>query len=373
MKYHSSKPVKHPQSVLTCTRWITHVGIIVAAVALSLDSAPACTDFYLTNAGPYRISARTMDMESGQVGYKSWALVVYPRDHQYESHAPNKQPGLKWTSRYGFVGVTSTDTKGVSSPHDGLNEEGLGVAMNWLIGTEFSQPKSDESALEIKDVALWILSNFTTCDEASAGLKNVTVWSKDASKAAFHLAIHDATGKSLAIEWTDGKMNIYDNTAVAILTNEPELPFYLEQIKYLEWQKTLALPAIAVPGAWYPIDRFVRAYTVRKGLPTPKSNSEAVTQAVHILNSVQTPWGAPGTDSEKPALLDNFDHTTWSVIRDHKNRVLYFRTVLDQQLHSVDLKNLDLTQRSVLSLGIEKSTPINAIDVTSDFTPSKQS
>lgn len=348
-------------------RCIVQVGMIAATIALSFDIAAACTDFCLSNSSGYRISARTMDMESGQAGYKSWSLVVYPRNHKYQSKAPQDRPGLQWTSRHGFVGVTSTDNDGVASPHDGLNEKGLGVAMNWLNGTQFGQPTSGDSALHVNDLALWILGNFATCDETSAGLKNVTVWSKDASKAAYHLAIHDATGKSLVVQWIDGEMKVYDNTAIGIMTNAPQFPFYVEKINYLEWQESLALPAIEVPGAWYPIDRFVRAYVVRKGLPTPKSNAEAITQAVHILNAIQTPWGAPGTDSEKPVMIDNFDHTTWSVVRDHENKVLYFRTVMNQQLHAVDLKKLDLTRHSTLSFRIDKSPSDIAIDVTNSF------
>lgn len=173
----------------------------------------------------------------------------------------------------------------------------------------------------------------------------------------------------MVIQWIDGKMNVYDNTAIGIMTNGPEFPFYIERIKYYEWQQTLSRPAIEVPGAWYPINRFLRTHFIKEGLPAPNSNDEAITQAVHILNAVQTPWGAPGTDSSKPSLVDNFDHTTWSVVRDHKNKVLYFRTVTDQQLHAVDLKKIDMNRRAVLSLEIGKSPSSIAIDVTSSLSP----
>ena len=283
--------------------------------------------------------------------------------------APNNQPGAEWTSRYGFAGVTSTDANGYSAPHDGLNEKGLGVAMNWLVGTAFAQPASNESALYVMDLARWILGNAATCAEATEGLKKLTVWCKDSSKAAFHVSIHDAEGHSAVIQWIDGEMKVYDNTAIGVLTNGPQFPFYIDRINYYNWQKTLARPAIEVPGAWYPINRFLRAYIIKGGLPAPNSNKEAITQAVHILNAVQTPWGAPGTDSMKPARMDNFDHTTWSVVRDHDNIVLYFRTVMNQQLHSVDLKKIDLDRTSVLALDIEQQPAQIAIDVTESFAP----
>lgn len=350
-------------------RFVFQVGIVAATIALSLDTAPACTDFCLSDSSGYRISARTMDMESGEAGYGSWSLVVYPRNHQYQSMAPENRPGLQWTSRYGFVGVTSTNADGVSSPHDGLNEKGLSVAMNWLVGTEFSQPTSDDSALQEHNLALWILGNCATCADVSEGLRKLTVWSKDSAKAAFHLSVHDVEGTSLVIEWIDGKMKIYDNTAIGIVTNGPQFPFYIKRINYYDWQQTLARPAIEVPGAWYPINRFLRTHVIKKGLPAPKSNDESITQAVHILNAVQTPWGAPGTDSPKPALIDNFDHTTWSIVRDHKNKVLYFRTVMNQQLHAVDLKKIDMNRRAALSLEVDQDPSVIAIDVSSSLSP----
>ena len=60
-------------------------------------------------------------------------------------------------------------------------------------------------------------------------------------------------------------------------------------------------------------------------------------------------------------------------MRDHQNKILYFRTVTNQQLHAVDLKKLDLTRPSVLSLEIDKSDPQLAIDVTTAFSTQKKS
>jgi choloylglycine hydrolase len=373
MKIYSRRIGGPGSRMLTAMRAVVPLGIIAVTIVFCLDKAPACTDFYMTNAGEHRISARTMDMNSGASIYDTWALVVYPRNQPHQSKAPQGRSGLKWTSKYSFVGVTPLVGDSLAFPHDGLNEKGLGVALNWLVGTQFGQPTADETALAVQDVALWMLGNFATCDELLEGLNKVTVWSDQPAETPFHLAIHDATGKSMVIEWVNREMKAYDNTMPGILTNEPQFTFYIEKIKYLQWQETLANPAIGVPAAWYPIDRFMRAYMVRKGLPAPKSYTDAITQAVHILNTIQTPWGAPGTDSAKPASIGNFDHTTWSVVRDHQNKILYFRTVTNQQLHAVDLKKLDLTRSSVLSLEIDKSDPQLAIDVTTAFSTQKPS
>ena len=79
--------------------------------------------------------------------------------------------------------------------------------------------------------------------------------------------------------------------------------------------------AVAMPGDWYPEDRFQRIFQVKRGMPVPKSYQagrtrkltqeipadgfwirfqEAVMQAVHVLNTVTVPMGLQlGTDSGK--------------------------------------------------------------------------
>ena len=106
MKINSHRIGGPGSRMLTAMRAVVPLGIIAVTIVFCLDKAPACTDFYMTNAGEHRISARTMDMNSGASIYNTWSLVVYPRNQPHQSKAPQGRSGLKWTSQYSFVGVT---------------------------------------------------------------------------------------------------------------------------------------------------------------------------------------------------------------------------------------------------------------------------
>merc|ERR1719478_924431 len=87
-------------------------------------------------------------------------------------------------------------------------------------------------------------------------------------------------------------------TGFGIMTNEPPYQWQVQAVRHLQWKQSLSRPAVAMPGAWYPDDRFQRIFLVKSAMPKPKSYQEAVMQAVHALNTVTIPMGAQiGTDS----------------------------------------------------------------------------
>merc|ERR1712150_23440 len=67
----------------------------------------------------------------------------------------------------------------------------------------------------------------------------------------------------------------------------------------------------------------------------PTTQREAVNRAVSVLNSVWVPPGAP------PATDAWGDHTKWQVVRDHKNRKVFFRALDSPSLQHIDLQKLN--------------------------------
>ena len=51
-----------------------------------------------------------------------------------------------------------------------------------------------------------------------------------------------------------------------MFTNEPTFDWHQQNIEHYEWKRTLARQAIAVPGNFYPEDRFLRAYMMKSGM-----------------------------------------------------------------------------------------------------------
>src|SRR5581483_10044897 len=82
----------------------------------------ACTGVTIKPKDGSVIFARTLEFAKD---LKSKFIVV-PRDQEHVGTAPGNMPGLRWTSKYGVVGINAFDMPVVI---DGLNEQGLAVGL----------------------------------------------------------------------------------------------------------------------------------------------------------------------------------------------------------------------------------------------------
>lgn len=100
-------------------RWIT----IVACLGCSLFcSAPtsACTGIRLTAKDGTTVYARTLELG----GDLDSNIIIVPRGYSYVGDTPMGTPGLRWTTKYAFVGPNA---EGLPFVCDGMNEKGLAV------------------------------------------------------------------------------------------------------------------------------------------------------------------------------------------------------------------------------------------------------
>merc|ERR1712217_976549 len=105
----------------------------------------------------------------------------------------------------------------------------------------------------------------------------------------------------------------------------------------------LARSAVEMPGSWYPEARYQRLHLVKSAMPKPLSYQEAIMQTVHVLNTVTVPMGSQiGTDSGEGEGLG--DHTQYGVIYDAKNKIIYWRTQVNQNLQRLRLEDADLEE-----------------------------
>ena len=103
-----------------------------------------------------------------------------------------------------------------------------------------------------------------------------------------------------------------------------------------------ASPIFPSSPAWPAIGAFFehRLALVKAAMPKPASLQEAVAQAVHVLNTVSVPEGAqPGKDMSE---ADADHRTEWAAIWDHKNAVVYWRAVSNQNLARLRLQDAGL-------------------------------
>jgi Linear amide C-N hydrolases, choloylglycine hydrolase family len=65
------------------------------------------------------------------------------------------------------------------------------------------------------ELGSWILENFASVAEVKANIGNIVVASTVFEGWGFapeaHYIVHDASGKSIVIEYVGGKLNVYDN------------------------------------------------------------------------------------------------------------------------------------------------------------------
>ena len=314
----------------------------------------SCTDFQIKAADGTVIIGRSMefalDLQS--------RVIASPRGKEFTGESPDGQQGLSWKSRYGFVGL---DAFGLGKVIDGINEKGLAVEGLWLAESEYRQvpPGEEGRALAVEDVGDWILSSFSGVEEVRKALEKVLVWGKFVPRMEgvppLHLAVHDAAGNNLVVEFLEGRQQIHDNP-IGVLTNSPHFDWHLTNLRnYVNLQADNASPVTisgitikpsgqgsgwrGVPGDWTPPSRFVRTVNFTRAALPAKNASEAVTLAGHILCTVDIPRGVI-RDPQHP---DIHESTQWIVIKDLTNRVLYFRDYRSFNLRAVDLKKLDFS------------------------------
>jgi choloylglycine hydrolase len=329
------------------------VMILIAATmlyVLSATLASACSDIQFGDGKEFVISARTMDFD---IDLKS-DLKIVPRGLVTTSNAPDGKKGLSWTSRYGFVAVNALDQE---KYNDGLNEKGLSIGTLWLTLSEYPKPTKPDNALSIQDLGGWVLGNFATVDEVKAGLGSVTVWGEYSNEIKMipplHLAIHDAQGKNLVVEFVKGEMKMYDN-ANGVMVNDPTLDWHLTNYAAFKGNRA---EVGAAPAGLYSPSRFIVLSRLRDDLAKPKTNREAIEFAMDVIGRVNFVPGEGAeskTGSQNAMMPYGGTYTQWSVIRDHKNLVFYYKTVLNLSYRAIDLKKIDFSAgQAIKTLSME--------------------
>ncbi|MFC1560293.1 linear amide C-N hydrolase [Candidatus Margulisiibacteriota bacterium] len=325
--------------------------LFLALVLILSYGVYSCTDFRLANSDKYQMSGRTMDFAVDMDSY----IFAVPRGLDVQSMIADGSKGLTWKSKYGYVAVNGFHADGYC---DGLNEEGLSFAGLWLPGTKYPARASD-NWVAITDCAKWILGNFATVDEVKAALKGTTIigaYVKEMKMTPpLHFIVHDAKGGDLVVEFVGGEMKLYDNPYL-VLTNKPTFDWQVSNLNnYVNLTNNNATDAVlhpagngsgmlGLPGDSTPPSRFVQAYFLNRYSPEPKDLKGAVSNTLHVLNAVQL---ANGEVAEG-------DYTEWSAIRDHTNKVYYFRHNENPTLRRIELKKLNLKEGArVKSIRIE--------------------
>jgi len=330
--------------------------VLVALLGLNRTEAVshACTDFVVKAQDGTIVNGRSMEFAQAMQSL----AVVHPIGETVHSTGPGGKKGLSWTTRFGYVAVTSMGNQG---PNDGMNEKGLSLGFLWFAGAKYPDvpARGMSRALEVLDAASWLLGNFSTVEEVKKAVAGVHIWGAQnqllGGVPPLHFAVHDADGKNLVIEFVDGKMNVHDNP-VGVLTNVPSFEWQLINIRNYANLTAVDVQPFRIngfmvtptghgsglhglPGDSTPPSRFIRT-VVNTQLSAPAKDAvEVVNLAEHILNAVDIPKGTARLQGQTM----QGDYTQWAVVKDLTNKVLFFRSYEDLSLKAIDLKKLDFS------------------------------
>ncbi|TXH51124.1 MAG: linear amide C-N hydrolase, partial [Burkholderiaceae bacterium] len=229
-------------------------------------------------------------------------------------------------------------------------------------------PYSGPAAIDFVNLAGWLLSTCRTVDDVRTAVQSTPIWNAPVSRlwpsgtpmpahlepledVAFteHLAVHDAHGRNLVVEFVDGATKVYDNPA-GVLTNSPTFPWHQTNLRNYVGLTNQESPAynlmgmpvtatgngsglLGLPGDVTPPSRFVRATVLTQVADAPMATREAVNQAFHSLDLVSVPR----------RIAASGDYTQWYVVRDHATPTYYVRSYEGWTTDSHDLHQLGVT------------------------------
>lgn len=342
-----------------------------SAGLFSGDMLLGCTALLFRSAEGDAFAGRTMEL-STELPY---VVTSIPKGRQFASKVDGHEP-LHFTTRFGILAIavpneTIEDLKIL----EGLNEKGLTLSVLAFGGA--SGPRDNtartRAMLAAVDMGAWILG---LCDSAASvkealSRRAITLTSLAPLHGAvspFHFIVHDAAGKSLVIEFSGEKQNLYDNP-VGVMTNGPEFGWHLTNLgnytflnnkdqstgQFGEFQVAQPDAGIAtsgLPASNTSVGRFVRAayYATYAEKPT---NDKAIRTLAHIMNNFDRPKGitinstslsglniegmSSGDDGDDEALSE---YTSWTVLADLARRQIYIRTYDALNFVRLDLDRL---------------------------------
>jgi len=220
-------------------------------------------------------------------------------------------PRLKWISKYGSV---TFNIMGAEFPDGGMNEAGLFFEEMTLLETQYPTDYS-QPTIHMEQWIQYVLDNFATVEEVLENAKSISIdgWN-------WHYFVADSSGQSAVIEFLNGQATITsgDELKTALLCNST---YSEEQRKLMKYSETGSLDSLG---------KDKRFHYGRKAMEEFSESGvlSAVDYGFEILKSL-TP--------------EPYSTTQLSKIYDVGNMIVYYRTTVDSDIKSIDLKCFDFS------------------------------
>ena len=342
--------------------------LLIASLGI-IHSIPtsACTGITLKSKDGVTIAARTIEWEESAM---NTMYVVVPRNEELQSLTPSGMNGVKFKTRYGFIGLSVEQKEFMV---EGINEKGLSAGLFYFPNYgqyEAYDVSQKDKCLSDFQVVSYVLAQCSTLEEVKEALSKVRIINIDPRSSTVHWRFTEPSGRQIVLEIIDEVMNFYDNP-LGVLTNSPGIEWHWANLNnYInltpgnapEHQlgpiklKSLGHGSgmLGLPGDFTPPSRFIRAAFFQTMASQQPDAYGSVMQAFHILNNFDIP-----TTNDMPSA------TQFTVASDTHNRMIYYRTMYNSNIRCIDLKTIDFNRVKYHSNALDemKKQPIEMITI----------
>jgi choloylglycine hydrolase len=338
--------------------------------------ANACTGIMLKSKDGATVAARTIEWAESVM---NTMYGVVPRNQELQSLTPSGMDGMKFKTKYGFVGLAVEQKEFMV---EGLNEKGLSAGLFYFPNYGEYQPYDaahKERCLADFQLVSYVLGECSSVDEVKKALEKVRVIGIDPRASTVHWRFTEASGRQIVLEIVNQEMHFYENP-LGVLTNSPGIEWHWTNLNNYVNLQPGTLPAhnfgpvegksfghgsglLGLPGDFTPPSRFVRATIFQLTAAQQPSAEESVFQAFHILNNfdipagTEFPWGKSSADVPSA--------TQFTVASDTHNCMIYYRTMYNSNIRCIDLKAIDFNRVGYQSHPLDaiKKQPVEMVEV----------
>jgi len=348
----------------------------------SSSQLEACTGIRLIAKDGSVVYGRSMEWGAFDLNSR---VIIIPRGYKFVGLTPDGYNGKKWTSKYGVVALDMIYKDALA---DGMNEKGLTAGLFYHPGfakyPKYDPKKADNSITAI-DVLTYILTQYATVDEVKEGMSKIRVVPVVEKAIGMvvdaHFMVTDATGKSIVIEFTDGKEKIYDNP-LGVITNAPNFDWHMINLRNYVNISSESIPdkkiqeldfkplgagsgMIGLPGDMTPPSRFIRAVAFSQTARVTPTSSETVYELFRILDNFNVGLGsAEGSELSQSAKNSLRSSTLWTTAWDTKNKIFYYHTQHNRRVRKIDLKRIDFSKKDIIHLPLDHRKEQDIEDIT---------
>tara|TARA_B100000809_G_scaffold243778_1_gene269109 strand:- start:240 stop:1346 length:1107 start_codon:yes stop_codon:yes gene_type:complete len=299
---------------------------------------------------------------------------------------------------FGNYAIASLAYKKTKFLFDGMNEEGLAISALWFPTTQY--PEIDnipegKTVVQVTSAVDFILSNYNgvkdlhkdlgpegnvviTFDEKRASAEIKEFVKQAGGQLPLHFSVVDKSGNKMAIEFFQGKTQLYTNfdndehsvEFKGMLTNNPTYPYQIDNLSKYARLDCVNNPGgsngsglYGVPGDASPMSRFVTGSKMIGAAMFPTSEEKLAShsefyktmtpeerkaiicqnttmQCLRLLQTCVVPIGSV-LEAEEPNVYEQWsvgDYSQWSIVRNHEERRLYFQHFNNPTMYCYDFK-----------------------------------